>query len=259
MKAVLGLIVIFLLYNYYEISNHKIEVIKFKSEKINKNLKIVQISDFHSSRFIDQDKILKDIKKYGADLIFLTGDMLDGDNDNIGITIDFINRLKGLGKDIYFVIGNHEYRNINVEEFLKYIRKSGIKVLENQIESLEEYNIDIAGINFGLVKEEYKKLLDNLGDSKYNIVLSHSPKYPIEYHENKEDLIISGHTHGGQVRIPFIGAVVSPSEGFFPKYDKGIFKIGKSYLYIDSGLGTSALPIRVFCQSQISFIEIDRI
>lgn len=258
MIIIFALIVILFIYNYYEITEYKIEKVNLKSKKINENIKIVQISDFHSSKYINQDKLIKDIENYNPDIIFLTGDMIDGKKADIGITIDFFNKIKKLNKDIYFVIGNHEFRNINVAEFLNYIKELGVIILDNRSIFLKEYNINLAGITFGLNREEYNKAIDNFDEKNYNILLSHSPKYPINYHGNIEDLILSGHTHGGQVRIPFIGAIVSSGEGFLPKYDRGIFNLKKSYLYIDSGIGTTALPLRLFCKSQISFIEIDK-
>ncbi len=88
-------------------------------------------------------------------------------------------------------------------------------------------------------------------------MLSHSPNRPMAYTTGLEDLILSGHTHGGQVRLPIIGSIVVPGQGFFPKYDKGIYELENTTLYIDSGLGNSLLPpLRLFNRIQISNIII---
>ena len=99
-------------------------------------------------------------------------------------------------------------------------------------------------------------LYENISEKEYNLLLSHSPNKPINYLNKNIDLILSGHTHGGQVRIPIIGGVLAPGQGLFPKYDKGLYKIGNTSLYIDSGLGNSLLPIRMFNRVQISNIEV---
>lgn len=257
MKKFIFLILIILTYNYYEVSKYKMNNVKFCSNKIYKKLKISQISDFHSSRFINLDKLVTDIYKYDPNLIVLTGDIIDGKKKEIDRALALVDKLRTLDLDIYFITGNHEYRNENFELFMEELSKRGIIILDNRLVELEEYNVSLAGINFGLSKEEYDETVSGMNVDSYNILLSHSPKYPVNYSENKEDLIICGHTHGGQVRVPFIGAVVSPSEGFFPKYDKGIYDLGKTKLYIDSGLGTSALALRMFNRAQISNIDIE--
>lgn len=91
----------------------------------------------------------------------------------------------------------------------------------------------------------------------YTVLLSHTPSITEIYEQIPADLILSGHTHGGQVRFPLIGALVSPDRGLFPKLDKGTYQLGAGlYLYIDSGLGTTRLPIRFLNQSQLSLITI---
>jgi predicted MPP superfamily phosphohydrolase len=94
-------------------------------------------------------------------------------------------------------------------------------------------------------------------NKKYTVLLSHSPRIRDRLGSHVPDLILCGHTHGGQVSIPLVGAVVAPGEGFFPEFDKGEFTLENgSRLYIDSGVGTSTLPIRFMNRSQVSVIRI---
>ncbi len=253
------LIIVLMIYSFFEIKFYKIENIKLCSKKINSDIKIVQISDFHSSKYVDIEKLILDIKNYKPDLIFLTGDIIDRRTTDYNIVNKFINSLSTLDIPIYFIFGNHELKNRYKTKFIEILESYNINILENEIEFIYRFNIEIAGIKFGLTNEEYDNLVNKFSNDRYNILLSHSPKYPVNYHSNREDLILSGHTHGGQVRLPLIGAVVSSGEGLFPKYDKGLFELKDSILYIDSGLGTTALPIRFLCKSQISFIEIVKI
>jgi predicted MPP superfamily phosphohydrolase len=106
-------------------------------------------------------------------------------------------------------------------------------------------------------KDNIEKAMKSADSKKYTVLLSHSPGIRKRLGSYVPDLILCGHTHGGQVRLPFIGAVIAPGEGLFPKFDKGKFSLKNgSLLYIDSGAGTSNLPVRLLNRSQISVIRI---
>src|SRR5699024_2834211 len=93
------------------------------------------------------------------------------------------------------------------------------------------------------------------GKNEYvNIVLAHHSKSIRENHTGMEDFVFSGHTHGGQVRLPFIGALWAPGEGFFPKYDKGVFEYESFKIYVDSGLGNTKYNLRFLNRIQFSNI-----
>ncbi|WP_255259575.1 hypothetical protein [Lentibacillus sp. CBA3610] len=101
------------------------------------------------------------------------------------------------------------------------------------------------------------KAFKNLRSEYYTILLSHAPDITKQYQSIPADLILSGHTHGGQIRLPFIGALLAPGQVLFPKLDRGTFPLDpEQYLYIDSGLGTTRLPVRFFNQSQMSLVTI---
>ncbi|MCG4585626.1 phosphoesterase, partial [Anaerosalibacter bizertensis] len=130
----------------------------------------------------------------------------------------------------------------------------GVIVLDDENIKCQIANnkINIIGLNFFIDEKDYNKAIEGIDEKDYNIILSHSPNRPLRYLNGKEDLILSGHTHGGQVRLPIIGAVIAPGQGYFPKYDKGLFELENSILYIDSGLGNSVFPIRFLNRVQIS-------
>ena len=138
------------------------------------------------------------------------------------------------------------------------MEKLGVRILNNESKLLEinDEKINIAGVEFQINRKEYTNALYNINPRYFTLLLSHSPNRPIKYLTGKEDLILSGHTHGGQVRLPILGAIVAPGQGLFPKYDKGIVELGKTILYIDSGLGNSLYPIRLFNRVQTSNITI---
>ena len=163
-----------------------------------------------------------------------------------------------INPNIYFVIGNHELGNKNGGEFISNLKELGVNVLDNnrQVLEIEGKRINICGLSFFATREDYQKVMDGIDSDNYTLLLSHSPNRPIEYTQGVEDLVLSGHTHGGQVRLPAIGAIIAPGQGLFPKYDKGIFNINNTIIYIDSGLGNSIMPIRLFNKVQISNITI---
>jgi len=145
-------------------------------------------------------------------------------------------------------------------EFLNGLRERKVTILNNKNIQIMENNmtLNLVGVDdVSTIHENSPKAFNNVYQEQYTILLSHSPGIMEKYNDIRADLILSGHTHGGQVRIPYIGALVAPNQGFFPKLDKGTYQVGPNqYLYIDSGLGTSIAPIRFLNQSQLSLIKI---
>lgn len=245
-------------YNKKQISNFTINKVDIQSHKINKVIKITQISDFHSNKYINLDKLYNDIFEFNPDLIFLTGDMIDSKTKDLKITMDLYKKIVKLNKDTFYILGNHETNHILWEELAQNIKDLGIQVLNNDSIDiiLNNHEINISGISFSPSSIEYNKSIENMDKDKLNILLAHSPSKAINYYTGIEDIIFSGHTHGGQVRLPGMGAIIAPGQGFLPEYDKGIIDLGETTLYIDSGLGNSLLPIRALNPVQISNIKI---
>lgn len=255
---ILILLIILLLYFFIEIKFFKINKVILNSEKITEDINIVQITDFHDNNHINKEKLIKEIGKIQPDLIFLTGDIIDANTENIVPTLNLIEELTNITNRIYFVWGNHENRNELGSEFVKSIEKIGVNVLNNENVNVKinSDEINICGVEFYLDRDDYENAMQEIDSGKYTILLSHSPNRPLYYTRGVEDLIVSGHTHGGQFRLPIIGAIVVPGQGYFPKYDKGLYSLENGFLYIDSGLGNSVLPIRFLNRVQISNIII---
>lgn len=255
--AILSILIF--IYNYIQISKPYINKVNIKSNKIDKNLRLTQISDFHSNKYINLDKLFKNIKEYNPDIILLTGDLIDYKTTDLKLALDLIKRTKEITQHVYFVAGNHENRNVKYPILANNMKKLGVTILNNESKTLDinGEKLNIAGVEFQLNRKEYTDVLNNINSNYFTLLLSHSPNRPIKYLAGKEDLILSGHTHGGQVRLPIIGAIVAPGQGLFPKHDKGIVQVGNTTLYIDSGLGNSVYPIRLFNRVQISNIMID--
>lgn len=244
--------------NIFRVNKINLETDKIAAEA---GLRILQISDVHNKKSrILHKQIIEKAKEHAPNFIVLTGDIIDRQTKDFCSIYTFLDGLVALGIPIYFVSGNHEWENSRRQKFLTELSKRTIISLNNEHIRIKVNNreINLVGIEDASTEHEnVEKAFSNIDEMNYTILLSHSPYIIKRYPCVPADLVISGHTHGGQIRFPFIGAVISPGEGFFPKLDKGLFKWRKGKtLYVDSGLGTSRIPIRFLNQSQISLINI---
>ena len=222
------------------------------------NYKIAQVSDIHCDRVGLSDlSFIKKIKNFNPDIIVITGDILDSYNNDMDIAYNILSQLAIIAP-CYFVSGNHELRlPEEYEQLINIMKKLNITYMNNskQLITKDNESINLVGVeDYNFFKNEDKlnhranfiKTLEELySPNHFNILLSHRPeKFPI-YADIKYDLIFSGHAHGGQWRIPFIGGIFSPSQGFFPKYTNGNYVLEDSTLIVSQGLGNSSFPIRI--------------
>ena len=259
--VITGLIVLsIIIYCYIQISHFIVKKPIFYSNKLSNDIRITQISDYHGNKNINFGVLINKVIEFNPHIIALTGDIIDGKSKDkdMEYSLDLINRLTEINKDIFFVAGNHELKSLYGDEFIYKIKDMGIMTLDNKYINIdiEENSINILGLEFFAFKSDYEEIIAKVNPQNYTILLSHAPNRAISYSLGLEDLILSGHTHGGQIRLPFIGAIVAPGQGLLPKYDKGVFDLDDTILYIDSGLGNSILPIRFFNPVQISNITI---
>ena len=230
--------------------------IVLKNEKVKEDIKITHITDFHSNVLSNLDEVLGKIRDFGPDLIFLTGDMIDYPTDKkIERTMYFLEKLSDLGIKTYYVSGNHEEVSADSEVFYEKIKKLGINKLDNYGEFVKigDNKIYIYGVTYwGTNFENFSP------DSSLNLVLSHFSKNVRERYRDDIDFVFSGHTHGGQVRAPFVGALVAPGEGYLPDFDSGVFEYENSQIYVECGLGNTFLPLRFLNPVSFSNITIKR-
>lgn len=251
------LILLLFSYIYYQCKWAKEVKQDIYSKKIKNKIKITQISDFHSNKLKNMEYFKEKILEFNPDFIILTGDINDyGEEKKFNRAIDFLEKLSKLEIKTYYITGNHEEAGPMLDEFIEQIKRIGIKYLKNEGEYLKirDENIYIYGVsynNFSLKNYQTK-------DENLNIILSHFSKNIRDNLDDTMDIIFSGHTHGGQVRFPFLGALLAPGEGYFPKFDKGLFKYKNSQIYIDSGLGNTFMDLRFLNRIQFSNITIMR-
>ncbi|WP_082233129.1 metallophosphoesterase [Halobacillus massiliensis] len=240
----------------------KINRLQLQSSKLPKaaNLNIMQISDLHNKEFGKGNKqLIAKVNELNPDIIVITGDLINRQTKYFHKVFSFIEQITDKHA-VYFVTGNHEWENPVKDVFLNGLKARNVVILNNENMNFTKANtvLNIVGVDdVSTENENIEKAFNGLTKDRYTLLLSHAPDVALIYNDLPADLILSGHTHGGQIRLPFIGALTAPGQGFFPKYDKGIFSISEGQkLHIDSGLGTVHIPVRFFNQSQVSFIQL---
>lgn len=254
--AVLLLLALLWVFNNFTI---KINSTQIKSELINDEIKIVQLSDLHGISFGKSNgELIRKIKKISPDIITVTGDMFTYPGKNKGEENAF-ELMSSLAKDfrVFYVNGEHD----NKEDFFKRLENAGVTVLnyKDEVLKIKNTSIHLYGIDnvyysptFDL-KNAFKK-----DDKNFSILLAHIPNFK-KFASFGIDLSLCGDTHGGMFRLPVIGALYS-DDGVFPDlkgdYTKGLYELNGSKMYISSGLGASPLPIRFFNRPEIAVIEL---
>lgn len=262
---------------YYENNGLKTTKIDIKA-KIKNELRIVQISDLHSKEFgRNNKKLFKTIMEEKPDIVVATGDLIDSNMKNIDGIVMFLSELNK-SIPVFYIPGNNEMRCEKLHEILEKLKEVKVEVLMNRIIT-RNINGNIINI-LGIVEERedkgeffYDKIKSRYTYREYNnifkklesmkgikIVLSHYPEnfeYIKEYSYNNYnfDIMFSGHAHGGQFILPFIGGIFAPGQGMFPKYYKGIYG-GKNKLVVSRGLGNSGFPLRLFNRPDIVVVDI---
>ncbi len=219
---------------------------------------IVQISDLHNEAFGEgQQKLLEMVSECNPDMIAITGDFIDCRNPDVEIAMDFIEGAVDIAP-VYYVPGNHErWVQTEYQKLCNRMEKAGAKLLVNKEERFlyngtEVLCMGIEDPDFYNVRESdekkamTKKVIEQLEYTEYDftLLLSHRPELFDIYAEAEIDLILTGHAHGGQFRLPFIGGLAAPNQGIFPKYDAGMFREGDTHMIVSRGIGNSIIPLR---------------
>lgn len=231
------------------------------------NYRIAQISDLHNNVFgKNGSKLQEAIEEANPNIVVLTGDIISRRTQNTDAVIE---ELKPIAEKYptYYIRGNHElYRDQNMENaeaFYKALDAIGVVRLENRTVTLlhREATIHLAGLTEPLGCYEYSsppKMEELLGKKSdgYTVLLAHNPLPFQTYVDWGADLILSGHVHGGVIRLPFIGGVLSPERSFFPAYSKGVYQSGKQSMVVSVGMGGTKFPFRLFNDQELVIITL---
>lgn len=221
-----------------------------------KGFTILQLTDLHSKRFGQrQRRLINLVREQQFDILALTGDFVNKFNPDAE---PFLQLMQGIHhKPMYFVPGNHEGRT-----GFKYKNKLsgfGVRLLENDAEKIfrDGQYLWVVGVDDPhLGKDRLDEALIKTDPGGPKVLLAHSPTIFSEAVKNGVDLMLAGHTHGGQVRLPFFGALFVPGQGLFPKWDYGMYKRAKTTMIISGGLGESDLPFRFNIMPELVLIKL---
>ena len=230
---------------------------------------IAHISDLHDANIGDDNQDIVDMVA-GAhpDIIVLTGDMVDSKRINVERTLSLIERLTSIAP-VYYSNGNHEAAlTYNTYHSLtRGMEAAGAVVLEDRsvVVSWKDAVFQIVGLNDpGFIKGDNSEKFDTMQstlmlltrDDMFTLVLAHRPEFFDRYAACRPQLVLSGHAHGGQFRLPFIGGVYAPSQGLFPKYDAGLYTQDGTAMIVSRGIGNSSFPLRVNNRPEVVIITL---
>ncbi|HBM75612.1 MAG TPA: phosphoesterase [Clostridiaceae bacterium] len=232
---------------------------------------IVHISDLHNAEFgNNQSRLLNAVKNASPDLIAITGDLIDSRRTDVAKVMEFISGAVKIAP-IYYVTGNHESRTSEYAKLKEQMTKAGVVILNDEGTKIKrgKASIHLLGLNdpdFTETDDAYEsaaminaKLKDMLSVSnEYTILLSHRPELFDVYAANNIDLVLSGHAHGGQFRLPFIGGLVAPNQGLFPKYSEGVYEKNQTKMIVSRGLGNSIIPVRINNRPELVVITLNK-
>ena len=241
-------------------------------------LTILHISDLHNKAFgKGQERLIDIARETRPDLVCITGDLIDRRRKGMEHALDFVRGAVDIAP-VYYVTGNHEEKSKEYVQLKRELEGMGVVILDN--ESIVYQKGEAAITLWGLSdparyeeerfrkKEYYEKFRSRQDLMKmterekleegYHILLAHRPQYFSIYQDYSMDLVLSGHMHGGQVRLPGVGAVFSPDFGLFPPYTEGMVTEGGSTIVISRGLGNSVIPIRIFNRPEVVVITLSR-
>lgn len=266
---------------YFELETLQVSSFKVQTDKLKNEIKIIHLSDLHSKKFgVNNERLIKKVFKLQPDVIVTTGDMITSTDDNGDA---FLSLAVALSHHIpmYYIEGNHEltarYDTLNLENgwydtYLNDLKALGVQVLKNEdsVLRVKDETLHIQGLTVPLAHycavpekisaradinsiEKLSDVLNPIMPKHYNILLAHNPFLISLYLEHEFDLICCGHVHGGALRIPFIGGVLSPERKLFPKYSGGHYSFESANLIVSRGLGR----LRLFNRPDVVMITIN--
>lgn len=253
-----------------------------ESDKIQDGIDMAVLADLHNKQYgRDNCRLLEALDRMQPHVVMVAGDILTAKpGKGYELAASFMERVAEK-YPVYYGLGNHEYRmkiypehyGDEFAEYMKRLKNAGIQVLDNQsaqIHIQRERKLTKLSVTGASIERRYYKrfrkiymesdYLNNIvgkpNKDSYQILLAHNPEYFEEYADWGADLVLSGHVHGGIMRLPILGGVVSPKFVFFPKYDGGLFKRGSSTMVLSRGLGMHTIPIRIFNPAELVVIHL---
>lgn len=232
--------------------------------------KIVHLTDFHIGDNISlYNSVIEKVSALEPDVIVITGDFIDIDEYDEENALKVARQLCDIS-DVYYVSGNHEGALIAKQpDLFKKLESAGFKLLDNTSVHLKKggNRIALAGTkdesmyfaeNFDEMRQRGIKMSTmGVSENTFTVFLAHRPEN-IELYVRKNTLVLSGHAHGGQIYIPFIGGIYAPGQGYLPKYYRGMYEVNGCDMLVNRGIGNSSAPQRIFNQPEVALIRLKK-
>ena len=264
-KIIILMLIIIILIPFCLIQNKHLVITTYtyESEKLGADLdgyRIVQISDLHNAEFGKENKkLLETIRSCSPDIIVITGDLVDSNHTNVERAVAFVKEAVKIAP-VYYVTGNHEYwlEPSENEQMMQGILAAGACDLDDEAVCIEkgDSSFMLAGLDDQHLSDETLKNLLQEQKIELSIVLAHEPQYLQNYANAGADLVLTGHAHGGQIRLPFVGGIVAPDQGFLPEYTSGKYNRADTEMIVSRGLGNSIIPVRLFNYPEVVCVEL---
>lgn len=274
-----GAVILGLLENFRELHGFRTTEYDIRSEKMRGEARVLFLSDLHNHRYgFRNRRLVEAVRQAKPDLILIGGDMLVGkEEQSFAPAVEFLRQITGEAP-VYYANGNHEQRMKEQQQdrfgtdyliYKRTLKEMGVTFLENETVKipLGETVVRLTGLEIPL--EDYtrfhqkelrpEEIRERIGDcdrEAFTILLAHNPSYMKEYLAWGADLILSGHFHGGLVRLPGVGAVFSPSFQVFPAYSGGHYQEGEQEMVVSKGLGTHTFHVRLFNPAEAVLLRI---
>ena len=262
----ISIFIFWLVWTNINITTTHIEIENKKIPSGFDDFKIAQVSDLHNYQW--SEKLIRKINMKSPDIIAITGDLVDSSKTDFDVALQFIQDTNKIAP-IYYVTGNHEAWLEDYSVLKEQLEKLNVNMMDDRSLFIEKDSnkIQILGVqdpdfvermNSGNIQGEIVRIKTSeiLNKDYFNIVLSHRPEHFEEYVKVGADLVLTGHAHGGQVRIPFFGGLVAPNQGFFPEYTEGIYNKKNTDMIVSRGLGNSIIPIRINNTPELVIIKL---
>lgn len=281
MIVVISIIMLFLCYvvwQYFELKKFEVTEYVILSDKVQQEQRLAVLADLHGFEYGERnEKLIEKVREMKPQFILIAGDMIVSKyTDTYETALKTLQRLVEIAP-VYYGFGNHESR-INrkglvvsevFEDYLKAVKELGVHVLQNE-NILVNSGTDTLAIGGAEIDLSYyaKKVdvpmeQDYIGEimgepyrKKFQILLAHHPAYSEQYAAWGADLTFCGHNHGGLVRIPGIGSILSPQLTFFPKYNDGMYDLQGKKVIVSRGLGTHTFHVRVFNRAELICVRV---
>ncbi len=227
---------------------------------------ILQISDLHDATFgKSQRDLLHIIACAKPSIVVFTGDLIERrcEENKQGLVL-----MKELAKNypLYYVTGNHEesLSNEEYQSLMESLQSVHVNILMNEgvVLTHNSSHLLLIGLRDALATPaaDYTGIIESVSmqydEDMFTILLAHRPEFFTQYVNAKVDIVLSGHTHGGQIRFPYIGGIYAPNQGFFPRYIEGEYRKNQTTMFVNRGLGATVLPFRLFNPPDISVIHL---